>query len=254
MYHPAAGLHNQQLKDVIREDFRQLPRYVEQALQATHPAAPTPPAPEDPVALLDAYAALVAPATPAPSPPVDAPPALVATPEAVAVAAAPSLPDPAAEASSVPVADAADVVTEPPVTAAPAAPVRRPRARKPTTAEALPSAPENAPELEQPTPVLEPAAPVPDALVAFAGPDTLEPAEDTATQGATAPPADAAEAAVVALFEQLAAEPPPATTNGTHDMAPEGEVDSPPAPLPAAPSPARKKGKTAPPAEQLSLF
>ena len=39
MYHPAAGLHQASLADVIRADFRKLPIYIEQARKMLAPAA-----------------------------------------------------------------------------------------------------------------------------------------------------------------------------------------------------------------------
>ena len=40
MYHPAAGLHQASLKDVIREDFRKIPRIIEEAERVAVEAQP----------------------------------------------------------------------------------------------------------------------------------------------------------------------------------------------------------------------
>ena len=48
MFHPAAALHNQNLKPVLIQDFKKLPQYIQEAMQnAAPPAAPEPP-PQDP--------------------------------------------------------------------------------------------------------------------------------------------------------------------------------------------------------------
>jgi len=40
MYHPAAGLHQVALKDVIREDFRKIPKLIEEAERIAVEVAP----------------------------------------------------------------------------------------------------------------------------------------------------------------------------------------------------------------------
>lgn len=221
MYHPAAGLHNDRLKDVIREDFRKLPGIMEQAQRRPVPApAPAPPA-DDPLAVLDAYAALVA----APDPPADEQRAGIE-----------SVPAPADE----PVADSPATVT---VAEAPApfaaagpepAPAPRPRRSRKTTTPVQPVA-EAAPE---------DAAPLP----AVNGPVAAGEAAALPTPAPVIEPAPEQEAEVA---EAIAVAPPPALAALEPVVAPEPEAP-PVAPAPAAPP--RKKGKPAPAAEQLSLF
>jgi DNA polymerase len=221
MYHPAAGLHNDRLKDVIREDFRKLPGIMEQAQRRPIPApAPAPPA-DDPLAVLDAYAALVA----APDPPADEQRAGIE-----------SVPAPVDE----PVADSPATVT---VAEAPApfaaagpepAPASRPRRSRKATTPVQPVA-EAAPE---------DAAPLP----AVNGPVAAGEAAALPTPAAVIEPAPEQEAEVE---EAIAVAPPPALAALEPVVAPEPEAP-PVAPAPAAPP--RKKGKPAPAAEQLSLF
>jgi len=45
MYHPAAGLHQASLKDVIREDFKKIPLVVAEAQRLAAEGPPTTPAP-----------------------------------------------------------------------------------------------------------------------------------------------------------------------------------------------------------------
>ena len=136
MYHPAAGLHNEQLKDVIREDFRKLGSYVEQARQvpppATQPPALEPPA--DAAAVLEAYAARMAAAL-GPLPTEPAPPAANGHTEPPAALTAPASPvgAPIAEAEPAVVVDAPPEVLRP----------RRSRARRAASpAPEAPSVPE----------------------------------------------------------------------------------------------------------------
>jgi DNA polymerase len=242
MYHPAAGLHNDRLKDVIREDFRKLPGIMEQAQHAPTAAPPAPAVPpDDGLALLDAYAALVAVPEPAPAPvvvaeevvsaapPVPAPSLAAGDEEPVApavveVVTRPEVPV-AAEPAAAPLAAAPVISAEAPApfeAAAPEAPARPRRGRKPAT----PVAP-TAPEIQ--------AAPVP----ASNGHVAAEEAEAVTT----VPLMEIAAAgeAVIPAAEPAASEPVAAL-----------EPEPSPAPEPAAPG--RKKGKAAPAAEQLSLF
>jgi DNA polymerase len=246
MYHPAAGLHNQQLKDVIREDFRKLPLYIEQAQPARPaPAAAPLSAPEDAAALLDAYAALVAPpangrpaaldaevavgASPAAEPEVGvsvapesvsvitAPPdaaadALTATPTLATTGSAASEPVAAPVETSILVAAAGDAASRKPQAA-----MGKRRTRKVTTPE---------PTSEQPLVTAEPAA-------SGAEPETVVPESTTLPEP------------VAAITEEAVPEAP------SLPIATEGPIPADPAP---AVPPARKKSKTAPPAEQLSLF
>jgi DNA polymerase len=50
MFHPAAALHQQSLRQTLIDDFKKLPRYIERARQLGQPPAeaPTPPEPEPP--------------------------------------------------------------------------------------------------------------------------------------------------------------------------------------------------------------
>jgi DNA polymerase len=219
MYHPAAGLHNDRLKDVIREDFRKLPGIIEQAQRAPaatpRPAAPPPAA--DSLAVLDAYAALVAAPEPPPAP-ADAQRA-ASSEQRVGMESAPTAQAPVDE----PVGGS--LVN---VAAAPA-PEPAPRARRGRKVAA-------------PVPPVEAAAPEPAPLVpATNGHVAAGEAEAGVTVAAvlTEPVHAPEEAAPVALLvpeTAPAAEPVPAV------------------PLPEPAAPTRKKGKTAPAAEQLSLF
>jgi DNA polymerase len=242
MYHPAAGLHNDRLKDVIREDFRKLPGIMEQAQHAPV-AAPAPAAPpaDDPLALLDAYAALVAVPEPSPAPSVteeagiaalpDPTPMPVVMDEEPVVAAGPAVVDVpdvpvAVEAEAAPV-----VVAEAPAAfeaAAPAPAPRTRRGRKPTT-----PVPAIAEEAE--------ATPMPATNGSLAA-EEAEAVTEMATPGETL-------AAVEP--EPVAATPEPVAPEPVAAAEPE---PSPVVPEPAAPVPSRKKGKAAPAAEQLSLF
>jgi hypothetical protein len=69
MYHPAAGLHQVSLADIIRSDFRKLPLFIEQARKMLAPSAPA-----SDVATADAPAP--------PLPPAGEQPPAVAPPEA----------------------------------------------------------------------------------------------------------------------------------------------------------------------------
>lgn len=223
MYHPAAGLHNDRLMEVIREDFRKLPGIIEQVQNAPATPAPAPPPPDDPLALLDAYAALVA--APEPPPPVGTAEVVIAAPPPPApIPVNPEAPVVAVEAADEPLAVEPLVIAEAPAPFEAAAPAPRPRrSRKATT---------------PPPPVAAAAAgAAPPALSRNGHLDT----GDAEAVSAAAPPS---EAAVEMETEEVALAPEPVA-------APEPEPP-PAAPEPAAP--ARKKGKPAPAAEQLSLF
>ena len=226
MYHPAAGLHNDRLKDVIREDFRKLPGIMEQAQRApaTAPSPAAPPPTEDSLALLDAYAALVA----APAPP---PASVVMAEEVVSAATPESVPAPetlaAREKPSEPVVADPVVVAEASAPFMIAAPAPRPRrSRKAAPPEPPVAAATEAAPLAPATNGHVPAAEAEAAITEAAGPH--EPV-DLAAEAAPVAPSLAPEAG-------RAEEPVPA----------------PPPPEPV--SPPRKKGKAAPAAEQLSLF
>jgi hypothetical protein len=225
MYHPAAGLHNQQLKDVIRADFRKLPGYIEQAAQVepVAPAAP-PPVAEGPRAILDAYALLVAARASAPEPPV-AP--TVAEPEAVfTTAVEPSQP----------------TNGEPPDLAVPAAPA-------PAALDLAPPAPETS-TVELPTQADVTAPPIP---------------RRGQRRKAAAPAAVEVEAAPAPepnplLADALVTEPEAVAPSTNGHTAPVMDTALSPTPDPvlvAEEKPAaagRKKSKPATDAEQLSMF
>lgn len=229
MYHPAAGLHNDRLKDVIREDFRKLPGIIEQA-QHGPVAVPPPPAapPEDTLALLDAYAALVAIPEPESAP-------VVVAEEAVIVAPEPT-PAPVLVAEDAEISAAAEPASQPEAPLL-AEPVGVAEAPGPFQAAAEPEA------TSRPRRTRKATTPVP---VAAAEPEALFP--DSATEE----PAMAAEATIVPPIEAPINEPVAVAAETTPEPTPVlPQVED---GLPVEPPPPRKKGKAAPAAEQLSLF
>jgi DNA polymerase len=225
MYHPAAGLHNDRLKDVIREDFRKLPGIIEQAQRAPTPAArpAAPPPAADSLAVLDAYAALVAAPEP-PTAPADEQQA-AGSEQRAGIESAPTAQAPVDE----PVVSSLVNVAEAPAPVEAVAPEPAPRPRRSRKA-ATPQPPVEvaAPEVAPDVPTTNGHVSAEEAAVVTTGvasPETVE--AETAVAPSPAPPR---------LDPAPTLEPPP----------------SPVAPEPAAPP--RKKGKTAPAAEQLSLF
>ena len=225
MYHPAAGLHNDRLKDVIREDFRKLPGIIEQAQRAPAAAArpAAPPSAADSLAVLDAYAALVAAPEPPPAPADEQ--RAASSEQRAGIESAPTPQAPVDE----PVVDSLVNVAEAPAPVEAGAPEPAPRPRRSRKATTpVPPVEAAAPEAAPDVPTTNGHVAAEEVAVGTAGvasPETVE--AETAVAPSPAPPR---------LDPAPTLEPPP----------------SPVAPEPAAPP--RKKGKTAPAAEQLSLF